>query len=94
MSFLGKFGLQLNKRSLIGLLIHIPVGLVNGYMFAFPYMHGLEYTAPCFIVLGVVFGYTFLRYEETQGSKPHLDIKGYCWGLVIFFGGLIIYFLV
>lgn len=31
--------------------------------------------------LGVLFGAGFVVYEVTQGGDPHLDIKGFLWGL-------------
>jgi len=50
---------------------HIPVGVIN---IAFAYV------SP---VVAVLFGGAFLVYEVTQGSNPHKDIRGYCWGLGI-----------
>lgn len=33
--------------------------------------------------LGVLFGAGFVAYEITQGGDPHLDIKGWLWGVGI-----------
>lgn len=49
--------------------IHLPVGLLNVVL--------LWANPP----LGILFGVSFLAYEVTQGSKAHLDIVGWTWGL-------------
>lgn len=49
--------------------LHFPVGLVTV---------GLIYAD---VGLGVLFGAGFMVYEVTQGGDPHLDIKGFLWGL-------------
>ena len=51
------------------LALHFPVGLVT---VALIYAN---------IGLGVLFGAGFIAYEITQGGDPHLDIKGFLWGL-------------
>ena len=50
-------------------LLHFPIGLVT---VALIYAN---------IGLGVLFGSGFIIYEITQGEDPHLDIKGFLWGL-------------
>lgn len=60
---------NMNKREIIGLLIHIPPGVANVAMAWFSPMSAL------------IFGAGFLAYEITQGSDPHLDIKGWLWGI-------------
>ncbi|MBA7627925.1 hypothetical protein ES703_35394 [subsurface metagenome] len=67
------------SRSAVGLLVHIPVGLAN---VAFAWF------SPA---VAVIFGGGFLAYEVTQGSKPHLDIKGWLWGIALGMVGFIIY---
>ena len=64
---------NMNKREIIGLLIHIPVGLANV---------AIAWFTPS---VAVIFGGGFLAYEITQGNQPHFDIKGWLWG--IFFSG-------
>ena len=89
MSWLGKFGLQLNKRSLIGLLIHLPVGLTIVFFFSTLIFLPL-YNAIVCCLGGVLLFRSFMRYEETQSTpwmrktgEPHLDIKGLCWGITL-----------
>ena len=50
---------------------HIPVGVIN---IAFAYISPMA---------ALLFGAAFLVYEVIQGSYPHKDIRGYCWGLGI-----------
>lgn len=50
-------------------VLHFPVGLVTV---------ALIYASPS---MGVLFGAGFVAYEITQGGNPHLDIKGWLWGL-------------
>jgi len=61
----------MTKLETFRLFQHIPVGVIN---IAFAYV------SP---VAALLFGAAFLVYEVTQGSKPHKDIRGYCWGLGI-----------
>ena len=49
--------------------MHFPIGLVTV---------ALIYASTG---LGVLFGSGFIVYEITQGGDPHLDIKGFLWGL-------------
>ena len=49
--------------------MHFPIGLVTV---------ALIYASTG---LGVLFGAGFVVYEVTQGGDPHLDIKGFLWGL-------------
>ena len=50
-------------------VLHFPVGLVT---VALIYVN---------TGLGVLFGAGFVAYEITQGGNPHLDIKGWLWGV-------------
>ena len=61
----------MTKLETFRLVQHIPVGVIN---IAFAYV------SP---VAALLFGAAFLVYEVTQGSNPHKDIRGYCWGLGI-----------
>jgi hypothetical protein len=49
--------------------LHVPVGLVTVALIC------------ANTGLGVLFGAGFIAYEITQGGDPHLDIKGFLWGL-------------
>lgn len=53
------------------LLQHVPVGVANV---------AIVLVSP---VTAILLGVTFLAYEVTQGSTPHKDIRGYCWGLAL-----------
>ena len=64
----------MTKLESFRLFQHIPVGVVNV---------AVAYVSP---VTALLFGAAFLVYEVTQGSNPHKDIRGYCWGLGI--GGI------
>lgn len=98
MSFLGKFGLQLSKRSLIGLFIHMPVGLAIVFFFSTLAWMPINCAIVC-VLGGLLLFRSFMRYEELQSTpsmvgEPHLDIKGLCWGLAIGISGFIIYVIV
>ena len=64
----------MTKLETFRLVQHIPVGVVNV---------AVAYVSP---MIALLFGAAFLVYEVTQGSNPHKDIRGYCWGLGI--GGI------
>ena len=61
----------LSNSDLFRLLQHVPVGIAN---------IAIAYTSP---VAALLLGAAFLTYEVTQGHNPHVDIRGYCWGLAI-----------
>ncbi len=97
MSFLGKVGLQMTKRSLIGLFIHMPVGLAIVFFVSTLLWLPINIAIVC-VLGGLLLFRSFMRYEETQSTpwmretgEPHLDIKGLCWGLTIGISGFIIY---
>lgn len=66
------------SRSAVGLMVHIPVGMANV---------AIAWFSPA---VAVIFGGGFLAYEITQGSQPHLDIKGWLWGIALAMIGLFI----
>ena len=59
----------MSKLFMFTVWLHVPVGILNA---------AILYFSPPF---GVLFGAGFVAYEITQGGKPHLDIKGWLWGL-------------
>lgn len=64
----------LSPSAWLRLLQHVPVGAANV---------AIVHVSP---VAALLLGAAFLTYEVTQGNSPHIDIRGYCWGLAI--GGL------
>ncbi len=61
----------MTKLETFRLVQHVPVGAFN---------IAIAYVSP---LAALLFGAAFLVYEVTQGSQPHKDIRGYCWGLGI-----------
>jgi len=68
------------------LLVHIPVGFVAIALAAFGGTLGGP-LLPALLTICVLFTIVFLIYELAQGSKAHIDIASFLWGM--FFGAVV-----
>ena len=62
---------SLTASAWLRLLQHVPVGVANV---------AIAYKSPS---AALILGAAFITYEVTQGNSPHVDLRGYCWGLAL-----------
>ena len=65
--------------------VHIPVGFFVIALAAIGVSLGGAFL-PALLTICGLFTYVFLKYEVTQGSKAHIDIASFLWGM--FFGAV------
>lgn len=68
------------------LLVHIPVGLFVIALAAIGVFLGGGFLS-ALLTIATLFTIVFLIYELRQGSKAHIDIASFLWGL--FFGAVV-----
>jgi len=62
------------------LLVHIPHGMAIIALAAIGVSLGGAFL-PALLTICVLFTFVFLAYEVTQGSKAHIDIASFLWGI-------------